>query len=240
MTTKSAIPEKIIHELEGFLKKNRKADLISTYLFYVEKAYDLHPMVYPVGKMIFKNTAHAVEVLEKAGELWRETEITVSFEQESVNSETKKIYICPYCGKVFGDNTHPNPQDAIYDWVAKCPKNTDRVGGLPAKRFFISEDLEMIKNYIVHRTKSITKRVFSSAVSGKLFHSREAVIEEFKVNYLRPLTLIEVQSQNRFSINETFLAFLQDQLQESKIAAFVESIMQHNFFKPYIALWLEE
>ena len=54
---------------------------------------------------------------QKEGKLWRETEIKIQVGQPSVNEDTQKIYICPFTGKVFGDNTHPNPQDAIYEPV---------------------------------------------------------------------------------------------------------------------------
>ena len=74
-----------------------------------------------------------------------DTEIKIGQDTRSVNEQTKKIYICPFSGKVFGDNTHPNPQDAIYDWVSTCAENNERVGGLRVKRFFVSEDPEMIQ-----------------------------------------------------------------------------------------------
>jgi hypothetical protein len=141
---------------------------------------------------------------------------------------------------VFGDNTHPNPQDAIYDWVSKCPENKERVGGLRSKRFFVSEDPEVIKNYIVKRKDPITKIVYSSAVTGKLFNSKESVLDDFVKNQLKPIPLEEVPNQNRFQIEETFLAFIQNQLEESKINSFVEALSQHEEFSSYIDQWLEE
>jgi len=162
------------------------------------------------------------------------------FGQQSVNEQTKKIYICPFTGKVFGDNTHPNPQDAIYDWVSQCPENTERVGGLRVKRFFVSEDPEVIKNYFTKIKEPITKIVFSSAVTGKLFNSKAAVIADFLQNQLKSLTLAEVPNQNRFQIEEHFLAFIQNQLEESKIAAFVEAMSGVEEFSSFIDQWLEE
>lgn len=226
-------------KLEQFLKKNKKADLVSTYIYYVECLFDLKPVVFPVGKTIYRDTDHAIACLEKTGDLWREADIKITFDQASVNEETKRIYICPHTGKVFGDNTHPNPQDAIYDWVSKCPENTERVGGLRSKRFLVSEDPEVIKNYITERTKSITKRVYSSCISGKLFNSRESIIEDFKKNYLKFITLVDAQNQNRFQIHEELMNLLQEQLQEDKISAFIECLSEHEFFKPYVILWLE-
>jgi hypothetical protein len=142
---------------------------------------------------------------------------------------------------VYGDNTHPNPQDAIYDWVSKCPENTERQGGLRVKRFFISEDPEVIKNYMSKmKTKEpIKKVVFSSVLSGKLFNSKQAVIDDFKKNYLKRLTLTEVQNQNRFEIEDHFLAFIQKQLVEEKVTAFVEALAEIPDFVPYVEHWIE-
>lgn len=177
--------------------------------------------------------------MEEEGKLWRETEIKIQFGQPSVNKQTKRIYICPYTGKVFGDNTHSNPQDAIYDWVSKCPENTERISGLRVKRFFVSEDPDIIKNYIKEEKKPIKKLVYSSAISGKLFNSRKAVIEDFKKNGLKSMTLIEVPNQNRFHIEEKFLAFIQKSLEESQVSIFIEGLQQYEEFDPYVTKWLE-
>ncbi len=126
--------------------------------------------------------------------------------------------------------------------VSKCPENTERVGGLRVKRFFVSEDPEVIQSYI-HKTKvkrePIKKVVYSSVLSGKLFNSKEAVVEDFKRNYLKSLSLIEVQNQNKFTIEEHFLAFIQKQLLEEKITAFIEAWAEHDEFMPYVERWVE-
>ncbi len=234
------ITETVKEELLKFLKKNRKADLVTTYLFFLEKKFNIHPVLFGKEKMIYQSQDELVRKLESQGKLWRETEIKIQFGEQSVDEQTKKIYICPFTGKVFGDNTHPNPQDAIYDWVSKCPENNERVGGLKVKRFFVSEDPEVIKNYIVKRKEPIKKIVFSSAVTGKLFNSKAAVIDDFIKNQLKPLSLIEVPSQNRFQIEEHLLSFIQTQLEESKMAAFVEAVSSEGVFEPYIGQWTEE
>jgi hypothetical protein len=239
--TQTVITEDIKNELEQFLKESDSPELVNTYLFYVEKKYNLHPVLFPKDKVIYQSVEDAVKYVEQQEQLWHETEIKIGFSNLSVNDQTKKIYICPFTGKVFGDNTHPNPQDAIYDWVSKCPENTERVNGLRVKRFFISEDSEVIKNYAA-KTKpkeGITKVVYSSVLSGKLFNSKEAVINDFKQNYLKRMTLLEVQGQNRFNIEGHFLAFIQKQLVEDKIAAFVEALSEHEQFTPYVTQWLE-
>lgn len=236
----TAITETLKNEILKFLKKNKKSDLITTYLFFLEKKFNIAPVLFIRDKMIYQSQSELIKNLEDQGKLWRETEIKIQHGQQSVNEQTKKIYICPFTGKVFGDNTHPNPQDAIYDWVSKCPENTERVGGLKAKRFFVSEDPEVIKNYIIKRKEPITKNVYSSAVTGKLFNSKQAVLEDFIKNQLRSIPLEEVPNQNRFQIEEHFLAFIQKQLEESKINAFVEALSQYDEFSSFIDPWLVE
>lgn len=237
---KIVITDHVKDSLYNYLKKNRKADLITTYLFFLEQKFNFQPVLFPKEKKIYQSKDALIKHLEAEGKLCRETEIKIQFGKESVNADTKRIYICPFSGKVFGDNTHPDPQDAIYDWVSKCPENTERVGGLRSKRFFVSEDPDVIKNYIVERKEPITKTVYSSAVTGKLFNSKQAVIDDFVKNHIKALSLIEVPNQNRFQIEDQFLAFIQDQLDESMLSAFVEALSEHEEFVPFIEPWLEE
>ena len=152
-----------------------------------------------------------------------------------------KKYIFVLLVEKFLMTTHPNPQDAIYDWVSKCPENTEREGGLRVKRFYISEDPEVIQSYVskVKYKAPITKKVFSSVLSGKLFGTREAVIKDFKENYLHPMTLLEVQNQNKYQIEENFLVFIQKHLNEEKVGSFVEALSEAEEFEPYIEQWME-
>jgi hypothetical protein len=238
----SAITKEQKSVITRYLNETSNPELINTYLRFLEKKHSLHPVLFPRDKAIFRNVEELIAHLEKDGRLWKETEIKIGFSREAVNERTQKIYICPFTGKVFGDNTHPNPQDAIYDWVSTCPENKERIGGLPVKRFFISEDPEVIRSYM-DKTKPmkdpIAKTVYSSALNGKIFNSKESVIEDFKRHYVKKLTLIEVQNQNSYTIEDTFLAFLQGQLAEDKITAFVEALAEHEEFIPYIEKWLE-
>lgn len=238
--TKTLINEEIKVELQNFLDQNSAAELVHTYLYFVELKFDLKPVLFPKDKIIYQSAEDAVNSVEKEGKLWHEAEIRIGTSNQ-INDQTKKIYICPFTGKVFGDNTHPNPQDAIYDWVSRCPENKERIGGLPAKRFFISEDQGVINNYIakVKHKEPITKTVFSSVLNGKLFSTKEAVIKDFKENYLKPVSLVEVQNQNKFQIEEHFLAFIQKQLAEDKVGAFVEALAEIDIFAPYVTEWLE-
>jgi hypothetical protein len=99
----------------------------------------------------------------------------------------------------------------------------------------------VIQQYIAKAKpqKTISKKVYSSALSGKLFNSKAAVVKDFKKNYIKELSLVEVQSQNRFQIEEGFLKFLQDQLDESKIASFVEALADFEEFLPFVERWVE-
>lgn len=237
--TKTVITEKLKHDLDLFLKNNRKADLVTTYLFFLEKKFQLKPVLFIKEKMIYQSMDELIQKLEKEGKLWRETEIKIQVGQPSVNEETQKIYICPFTGKVFGDNTHPNPQDAIYDWVSKCPENNERLNGLKVKRFFVSEDPDVIKNYIGKKKEPITKIVFSSAISGKLFNSKNAVLEDFKKNHLKALSLADVANQNRFSMEDHLLNFIQEHMDESKVSSFVEAMSKEEQFQEFVNQWLE-
>lgn len=239
--TKVVITEELQSALENFLRENSSSELLNTYLCFIEKKFNIHPVLFAKEKTIYQSLDDAMRILDRDNKIWHETEIKIGFSNLSVNEQTQKIYICPFTGKVFADNTHPNPQDAIYDWVSKCPENTERVGGLRVKRFFISEDPEVIKSYIskVKHKEPITKKVFSSLLSGKLFGSKEAVVRDFKDNYFRSLSLLEVQNQNKFQIEEHFLSFIQKQLNEEKVGAFVEALAEIDVFKPFVIRWLE-
>ena len=238
--TAIVITDSLKEELNKFLQKNKKADLITTYLFFLEKKFNIKPVLYIRDKTIYQSQEDLIKKLEEQGKLWRETEIKIQTGPQSVNALTKKVYICPFSGKVFGDNTHPAPQDAIYDWVSRCPENTERSGGLRVKRFFTSEDPEVIKDYIVQRKAPILKTVFSSVVTGKLFNSKKAILDDLVTNNLKPIPLVDVPNQNRFQLEDSLLEFIQTQLDEDKISGFVEALSKEEDFAKFLDLWLEE
>lgn len=235
-----ALSDELKEKLQIFLKENSNAELVTTYLYFIQNRFNLQPVLYPRQKIIYMSAEEAIKKVQENEELWREAEIKITFSRESVNENTTKIYICPFSGKVFGDNTHPNPQDAIYDWVSKCPENTERSGGLRVKRFYVSDDPEVIKNFLdkEKRKDPITKKVYSSGLSGKIFSSQKAVVDDFKRNYLKPMTLLEVQNQNRFKIEDGLLEFIQDQLVEDRVAGFIEALAEHEEFVPFVQKWL--
>ena len=237
---KLTISDDIIEELSGLLKKTRKLDIVTVYLFYLEKKFHLNPVVFMKEKKIYQSENALVKSLEEDSKLWRETEIIINIGKASVNEATKKVYICPFSGKVFGDNTHPNPQDAIYDWVSKCPENTEKKDGLRVKRFFVSDDKEVIKNYMKTRRKSLKKLVYTSLITGKLLHSKSAVVDDLLQNHIKHIPMREVPSQNRFELQEDFLTFIQEHLDESKLSAFVEYLSKLENFKKYVEKWVQE
>jgi hypothetical protein len=236
----SVITKSLKELLVEFLKKNKKSDLLTTYFFFLEKKYSIEPVLFIREKTIYQSKDEILKKVENNGKLWRETEIKIQVGKQAVNALTQKIYICPFTGKVFGDNTHPNPQDAIYDWVSKCPENTERIDGMKVKRFFVSEDPEIIKNYIQKIREPISKIVFSSGITGKLFNSKKAVIDDFKKNQLKPMELVDVPGQNRFQIEDHFLAFIQEQLDDTKIANFVDAMSAYEEFNTHVERWVEE
>ena len=99
------ISENLKDEVLKFLKRIKKADLITTYLYFLEKKFNIRPVLFAREKTIYQGQEDLVQRLEKEGKLWRETEIKIQVGQQSVNDQTQKIYICPFTGKVFGDNT---------------------------------------------------------------------------------------------------------------------------------------
>ncbi len=239
--TKMIITDKEKEVISQYLSENHLPDLVNTYLCFIGKKLNIQPVLYVKDKVIYQNAEEVVERLSQQGKLWRETEIKVGYHPQNVNEETKRIYICPFSGKVFADNTHPNPQDAIYEWVASCPENTELMGGLKAKRFFVSEDPGVIKGYMEKEgpaREATTKVVYSSVASGKLFANKEAVIEDFRQQFLKKMQLVEVPNQNRFKIDEKLLQFLQDQLVEEKINEFVEALSEIPEFSSHIEQWV--
>jgi len=238
--TNLVIPDRVSSSLLEFVTATKRPELIASYLHYVEQLLNLQPVLFVKDKTVYKNVDDAIAILEEKGELWRETQIKIGYEKAAVNDETTKVYICPFSGKVFGNNTHPNPQDAIYDWVAHCPQNTELVGGVRSKRFFISEDPEVIKSYAqkCHTKDPVTKIVYSSVINGKLFHSKESVIDDMRENYVKKVTLVEVQGQTRFNIEESFMNLIEEYLQDEKIAAFVEALAEKEEFLPYVERWI--
>ena len=236
----STIPLHIQAVLKDFVSRTKNPELIATYFQYVEAKFQLKPVLFLKEKTVFKSKEDALAILEAKGEVWRETEIKVGYVRSSVDENTSKIYICPFTGKVFGNNTHPNPQDAIYDWVSNCPENKERINGLKVKRFFISEDPELIRSYAAQFAPKapITKVVYTSAINGKLFHSKEAVIDDLLEHYMKPITLVEVMNQNKFHIDQEFMQMIQEQLQEDKIASFVEAAAQVPELAPYVEAWV--
>jgi len=237
--TATVITPFVKDELISYFQSTPKLDLLTAYLFFLSKKLKIDPVLYVKEKTIYRSEDELMKRLEAEGKLYRETEIKIQFSQQSVNEETTKIYICPFSGKAFGDNTFANPLDEIYDWVSKCPENTQRVGGLKVKKFFVSEDPEVIASYVKKRKEPIKKIVFSSVASGKLYNSKATIIHDFKKHYIKHMDLPEVPNQNRFQIEASLLQFIQDEIDEAKVSVFVEAISEIKELEKFANKWLE-
>ena len=76
------ISEKLRNEVLKFLKKTRKADIITTYLFFIEKKFHLKPVLFPREKMIYKSLDNLIKKLENEKKLNRENEIKIHLEEK--------------------------------------------------------------------------------------------------------------------------------------------------------------
>ena len=231
--------KKTISSLLVFLNKNKKTDVVSAYIKYLELNFNVMPIIYLPKKTIYMDLDECVDELKSNDELYRKTELKVSYDKSAVNDDTTKVYICPFSGKVFGNNTHPNPQDAIYQWVSQCPDNNEYVDGMKAKRFFISEDPKIIKGYINKSEKTITKTVFASKVNGKLFNSIEKLESETTKQYCKHFTLLETYNQNKFELSDEVVSFFQKYIDEDLINEFVDELRLVEGYAPFITKWEE-
>src|ERR1700722_139571 len=78
MTT-IVITQDIKDALLRFLDENRPAELINTYLHFIENKFKLQPVLFPRDKIIFQSADDAAQHLEKDQKLWREAEIKIGF-----------------------------------------------------------------------------------------------------------------------------------------------------------------
>ena len=65
-------------------------------------------------------------------------------------------------------------------------------------------------------------------------------ITHLKGYHIKKLTLMDVQNQNKFHIEEEFLNFLQSELKEDKIQIFVQELSKYKEFEKYLDKWFEE
>ena len=71
------ITESLKDELDAFLQKNKKTDLITAYLFFLGKKFNISPVLYIRDKTIYQGKEDLLKNLEEQGKLWRETEIKI-------------------------------------------------------------------------------------------------------------------------------------------------------------------
>ena len=68
--THFVISEEQKDQLRRFLDENRPAELVNTYLSFIENKLRLEPVLFPKEKIIYQSTADAIDKLEKEGKLW--------------------------------------------------------------------------------------------------------------------------------------------------------------------------
>ena len=54
------------------------------------------------------------------------------------------------------------------------------------------------------------------------------------------MDLVDVPSQNKYKIEDHFLVFIQEQLDDARISAFVDAMSTYKGFEPHVARWMEE
>ena len=86
----------------------------------------------------------------------------------------------------------------------------------------------------------LIKVVFSSVLTGALYNSKEVIIDDFKKNYVKSISLEEIQNQNRYELESEFLQFIQSELAEAKVTKFIETLSEYKEFLPYVQKWLED
>jgi hypothetical protein len=234
MKTQFTISPEHRNELLKFLKKHPSADAVEGYCAHIEQKYKLKPISAPREKVIGKSLDDLITHLEAQGKLWREKEITLQFGQQSVNETTVKIFICPFCHKAIGNNMDAHPADRMYEHVSTCKKNEKLGDGVPVKSFLVSEDIDLIKEHIKERRSSVKKVVYTSS-NGKLFNSKEAVLDDFKKNQIKPMTFFEaVQNPRDFELESRLEKIIHDEVVEEKIYAFLEELSKHADFETYV------
>ncbi len=86
------ISETLKDELLKFIKKNKKADLITTYLLFLEKKFNIRPVLFIRDKTIFQSQEELIKNLEAQNKLWRETEIKIQYGQQRERIQGSKIF----------------------------------------------------------------------------------------------------------------------------------------------------
>lgn len=240
MTKTLAITTEQKAHLLNFLKKTKNVTPLMGYCAFLEDKHHLKLVICPREKIICQSMADLVAYLEAQGKLWKQTECSIQYSRPLVDHNTKQIYICPHCGWAVGDNTD-YPTDAICTHVKKCPKNHERIGGLPTDRFIISKNPEDIKKHIPEKKSSVQKVVFTSHFDPKkVFISKQAVIDDFKKSYVKSVSLSEAASavleeKPEPIIEEKLKAFIDQQIQE--FDAFIQILAEDKNFELYLKKW---
>ena len=206
------------------------------YILILQHVHDIDPVVFLPNKVIFKNSEDAVHKLTTKAHTHNiaiETiKILMHRQAAVVNDETTKIYICPYTGKVFGNNTCNYPEDEIYDWVSTYATSNNIGTGT---KFFISSDKELINTYLSSNPDNY-KTVYKIQGNNQLFLD-VVTAEKQLVKSLVPMDLNSVLNQNKFQIEASFLKVCQHVLQDSYISKIVAVLNQAPTLKQYSHIW---
>jgi hypothetical protein len=226
--------------LLNFLKKTRNVDAVTAYCAYIEEKYRLKLVSFPRGKKMSFSMDSLVQELDSEGKLCVEKEIVRRYGRLVADNLTTKLYLCPFCDWAIGDNVDQFAGDKIVEHVAICSKNNEIEGGLKSKRFLISTDPKEIKKRSEDPKAISKKMVFTSNFSSKAFSSKKEVVEDFKKNFVRPITLKEVvYADEDVELDEKLLNFKEEHVTGEVIERFLHSLESLDEFKPYLKKWVE-
>lgn len=227
--------------LMKFSKSHPHSSIEEAFLLVVlEHIADVHPVLYVPEKLIYQNQSvlsKHLDYLERSGMLYREAQVIVKKEEDSVNSETTKVFINPFNNAVFGNNCFLHAEDEIVNSVATCPENTERAGGVKAIRYFVSTDPKVIHSYIHATSVPTVKTMFICNRTKKLFATKEGAKEEALKGQIKELSMLEMGIQKRNSPQSEFLSFLEKAITEEGLANFIAAIQKDKDLLPLLERW---
>eukprot|EP00105_Crassostrea_gigas_P044026 XP_019928174.1 PREDICTED: uncharacterized protein LOC109620371 [Crassostrea gigas] len=224
------IAEKLI-EISG----KSKGEFTELFLNFITLEYDIRPVLYLGNRTIYRTPEEAFEKLTKNDEAYTCIKLNTVGHKPEVDNETTKIFICPFSGKVFGNNMFLHPEDVIYEWVMNCPENKVGKSGMKERRFYVSEDPKLISSYKKEEVVE-TKEVFKSISSKKLFLSQEDAIEDVKKS-LKPMSISEVVSQKKHKLDDDFIELLQKVLDEDYTQQVFDAMLSCEGLKGITSKW---
>ena len=236
------ISKQLLDHLEKQIKAKKNPSCGTAYMYYLKNILKISPVVYMPSKTIYESIQHCIEHLSDKNEIYRETSIKICYQASAVNNETTKIYICPYSGKIFGNNTHENPQDAIYDWVSRCPENKDYINGIKSKKFFISEDPKTISQYINKNEKTIEKKVYApfhnkGILKDKVYNTISSLEKDIANKCFKSISIQDCDDESRYIISD---GLTNNYLNDDTFTEFYNILSNREEFDYFTHLWSQE